>query len=193
MRQVELVLPVDQLGLLAGAVGRAWEHVGMEAGAYEGAYAFECAFVRLDDRALTVAAELVARDVDRGTEDFSRLLILDGADGEPEARQAGHLFRHEAGRVVADVHICRDTLVGTNREELTFSLTVDSSVVVEFTDRSAFAITKASYFSEEFFITRAPTVDTLEIFDGSVEWEPDSEVRYSQSRTMFSVAALLSQ
>lgn len=195
MKHHELLISRADLALLQRAVGNIWVCYGMEASARAGAYALECVFVELKDRSLTVAAELAARDIDRGREDFSRILIYEGADGEPEARRAGNLFSHEAGQVVAGIHVVRDTLVGADIANATpkFSLAMDTSVIFEFADHAAVAFTKASYFSDDFFITRANSVGDLEIFDGSSEWESDLEVQYSQSRTVLSVAELLSR
>jgi len=191
MKYHELLISRTDLTVLGHALGSTWICYGMEAGTQAGAYALECVFVQLDDCSLTIAAELVARNVDRDREDFSRIVVHDGADGKAEAQRAGNLFLHDAGQVVAGIHVTRDTLVGTAGTEPKFSLAVDTSVIFEFEDLTAVAFTKASFFSDDFFITRAPSVGALEIFDGSCEWESDLEVHYSQSRTMLSVADLL--
>ena len=190
MRRTQLLLDRAELERLGRLIGQAWDHYGAQVMLDGGKCALADLFIRTDTAAISATSSLVSLEFEGFVEEYSRLGITDGAMGETQARTHGNLYFHERGQRILDILIVRDTTTQTRAGEPSFELVSDDGLVF-ILDGSVLGICKSGAFMQDIIISPAASLDTLKLFDGSDQWEPDLEVHYQHSRQLIPLRDLL--
>jgi hypothetical protein len=167
-----------------------WDHYGAPVMLDDGKCALADLFIRTDASAISVTSSLAVLEFEGFVEEYSRLGVIAGATGEAQARTHGNLYFHHRGQRILDILIVRDTTTQTRAGEPSFELVSDDGLVF-ILDGSVLGICKSGAFMQDILISPAAALETLELFDGSDQWEPDLEVHYQHSRQLIPLQDLL--
>jgi len=188
----ELRFSLQDLRLVAGLIGKKWDHYGSRTLFNEGTLAAADMFLTTSSSTISVVADYKILDFEGGVDEFSFLRIQDGAIGATAARRAGDLYFDLRGEQVVNVLIIRDTVAMDDQDLGPRELVVDSGFIVE-TTQGSLAICKGSFYMQDMFIQKADDTESLELVTSQNEWESSLGRQFSIVRTVIPVNELLEE
>ena len=188
----ELRFSLQDLRLVAGLIGKEWDHYGSRTLFNEGTLAASDMFLTTSSSIISVVADCKILEFEGGVDEFSFLRIEVGAIGATAARRAGDLYFDFRGGQVANVLIIRDTVTMDDQDLGHRELVVDSGFIVE-TTQGSLAICKGSFYMQDMFIQKADTTTSLELPASQNEWESSLGRQFSVFRTVIPVNELLDE
>ena len=192
MSDYELRFSAPDLRLMAGLIGKTWDHYGSRTLFNEGTLAASDMFLATSSSAISVVADCKLLDFEDGADEFSLLRIEDGAIGATAARRSGDLYFDFRGGQVVNVLIIRDTVTMDDHDLGHRELVVDSGFIVE-TTQGSLAICKGSFYMQDMFIQKADTTASLELIASQNEWESSLGREFSILRRVTPVNELLEE